>query len=256
MVYVQAGRSGVRISLPAWTLAVACLWGAVARGEPTNAPAFPPNGDFETADASGKAPAGWDRPDGLGVQWTSPPEGDTRAGAKAIRMDTSLSERQMVARWRAEGITKWDIPNPSDGTVAATYGLSLYSHAVPVVTGQAYRVTFDFRADGESNGGKLWVRGYGQYRGERRRRYETIVFCRVPDDQWHSFTQVFYPAQRRPEVTEMQVMLYAYWPPGVYWFDNVRIEPISIEEYHGAHRTPREGAVCVLRPATGRLLPP
>ena len=30
-----------------------------------------------------------------------------------------------------------------------------------------------------------------------------------------------------PEVTEMKVMLYAYWPPGLYWFDNVTIEPVA-----------------------------
>jgi hypothetical protein len=26
-------------------------------------------------------------------------------------------------------------------------------------------------------------------------------------------------------------MLYAYWPPGQYWFDNVKVEEISDEEY-------------------------
>jgi hypothetical protein len=29
----------------------------------------------------------------------------------------------------------------------------------------------------------------------------------------------------------MRVMLYAYWPPGVYWFDNVAIEPVSQDVY-------------------------
>ena len=35
------------------------------------------------------------------------------------------------------------------------------------------------------------------------------------------------PTKFRPEVTEMKVMLFAYHPPGVYWFDNVKIEPVS-----------------------------
>ena len=29
----------------------------------------------------------------------------------------------------------------------------------------------------------------------------------------------------------MKVMLYAYWPPGIYWFDNLRIIPVTNEEY-------------------------
>jgi hypothetical protein len=44
---------------------------------------------------------------------------------------------------------------------------------------------------------------------------------------------VFSPTRVRPEVTEMRVMLYAYWPPGVYWFDNVRIEPAADEGEKG-----------------------
>ena len=31
----------------------------------------------------------------------------------------------------------------------------------------------------------------------------------------------------RPGVSEMKVMLYAFWPPGVYWFDNLTIEPVE-----------------------------
>jgi hypothetical protein len=194
------------------------------------------NGGFEEADAdvAGK-PAGWDVPDGLGVQWTNAP-GDGRG--LAIRMDTSVSEQAMVAQWRKAGIQKWDIPKPSGAAVAGAYGLSFYSDAMPVASGQAYRVRFDYR--GPSGGAKLWVRGYGLFRGRERRRYETIVNCRVDGEEWRSFSQAFHPTRLRPDVGTVRVMLYAYWPPGVYWFDNVSIEPVGDGEYEADRNENRE----------------
>ena len=190
------------------------------------------NGDFERA-APGQAaqPLGWERPDGLGVQWITAPRTGTGGGGKAICMDTSRSERDMVARWKAQGLTDWDIPDPAAGPIAATYGLSYYSKSIPVASGQAYRVSFDYRSETGSDGAKVWVRAYGEFRGRLTRRYETIVNCRVENAEWTHFTQVFHPTRVRPKCNSMKVMLYAYWPPGRYWFDNVRIEPISNAEY-------------------------
>ena len=185
------------------------------------------NGGFEQTDGGDASrPAGWDKPDGLGVQWTNSVPGDGHG--KAIRMDTRVTEQQMVAQWKKIGLTQWDIPKPADNAIAATYGLSYYSETIPVRSGQVYRVTFDFK--GPSGGAKVWVRGYGMLQGEMRRRYETIVNCRVSSGEWTAFSQEFHPTKFRPEVTEMKVMLYAYWPPGVYWFDNVRIEPVASGE--------------------------
>jgi hypothetical protein len=97
-----------------------------------------------------------------------------------------------------------------------------------VTNGQPYRLTFDFRGHG---GAKVWVRAYGEFRGRMRRRYETFVNCRTEHDEWTTFSQVFHPTRHRPGVTVMKVMLYAYWPPGEYRFDNIRIAPIAEAEY-------------------------
>lgn len=195
-----------------------------------------PNGTFEDVDPrDARRPAGWDLPDGLGVQWARvDPPGER---GQAIRIDTAVSEKDMVAQWELMGLSQWNIPEAEDNAVAATYGLSYYSDDVPTASGQAYRVSFDFRGPAGSAGGKVWVRGYGLFRGEIRRRYETIVNCRVPNTEWHTFSQVFHPTRLRPDVTQMKVMLYAYWPPGVYWFDNVRVEPISMDVYESERRT-------------------
>jgi hypothetical protein len=183
-----------------------------------------PNGGFEKADpALAAKPAGWGRPDGLGVQWIAAPE---PGHGKAIRMDTRVSEQAMQAQWRRTGLTnEWNIPRPDAVPIATTYGLSLYSDPVPVRPGQAYRITFDFK--GASGGAKVWVRGWGLFQGEKRRRWETWVKCSSTGEAWTTCSQVFHPTRARPDVTEMRVMLYAYHPPGVYWFDNVRIEPVA-----------------------------
>ncbi|HTV42406.1 MAG TPA: hypothetical protein VMF08_17695 [Candidatus Sulfotelmatobacter sp.] len=210
-----------------WHLRFAILAAALIFSQPTGyawAGGILANGDFETADAADPArPAGWDRVDGLGVQWTQAPDA---AHGRAIRMDTSISERDMQAQWIKTGLTNiWNIPKPGDNSIAETYGLSLYSAAMPVKPGQAYRITFDFRGPG--GGAKVWVRGYGMFHGEMRRRYETYFSCKGDSSGWTTCSQIFHPTKFRPEVSEMKVMLFAYYPAGVYWFDNVRIEPVN-----------------------------
>jgi hypothetical protein len=198
----------------------------------TNTPPLVPNGDFEhAAPGDPSRPLGWGKPDGLGVQWVSTGDGH----GKAIRMDTRLSEKAMVEQWRKTGLTnEWNIPNPANSAIAETYGLSLYSDAIPVQPRQPYRITFDFKGPG--GGAKVWVRGWGNIQGQKRRRWEMYVNCRSAGGGWTSCSQVFYPTKMRPEVTEMKVMLFAYYPAGLYWFDNVRIEPVTVEDYDAAKK--------------------
>ena len=192
-----------------------------------------PNGDFE--DSIADKPAYWDRPDGLGVKWLCCVGDDSRPKHDMIiALDTRVSEKQMVDRWKQQKIKEWNIPNPSNNPIAASYGLSYYSAPIPVKKGQAYRVWFDYQ--GQSQGGKLWIRGYGVLAGKKRRLYETIVYCRAKSTDWQEFAQVFHPTRYRDQVTEIRVMLYAYWPPAVYHFDNVRIVPISAEAYQQARQ--------------------
>ena len=205
-------------------VALTVLVGWCACGALSAATALLLNGDFAQANPADRTrPAGWERVDGLGVQWTSAPD---PAHGQAIRMDTRITEQAMQAQWRQTGLTnEWNIPKPDPAPIANTYGLSLYSEAIPVVQGQAYRIAFEFR--GAGGGAKVWVRGYGQWQGEKRRRWETYVSCKGNADAWTTCAQVFHPTKFRPEVTELKVLLFAYHPPGVYWFDNVRLEPVT-----------------------------
>jgi len=64
--------------------------------------------------------------------------------------------------------------------------------------------------------------------GRQVRRFEKVVSCSgKKDDDWKTYTSTFNPTKMRPDVTEMKVMLFAYHPAGVYWFDNVSIEEIA-----------------------------
>lgn len=182
------------------------------------------NGGFEAPDPErdGK-PLAWETPDGLGVRWDEAP-----GGGRAIRLDTSQSEAAMVESWRAAGLSDtWDIPEPAGTPVAETYGLSYYSDPFPVASGMAYRVSCRVRG---GVGAKVWVRCYGMFRGKMRRRYEAVMNCATGEGEWTENELVFHPTRHRPDVTEARVMLYAYYPPGVEWFDDVRVEPVPESE--------------------------
>ena len=186
------------------------------------------NGELEKPDpTNADQPLGWDTTDGLGVQWVAGPD----AAGKAIRMDTALSEQQMVAQWTKVGMTEWIFPKPAANAIAETYGLSLYSQAMPVEAGRTYRITVRYRGSG---GAKVWVRGYGDKGGKPRRMYESMGACPAAETTWGEFTQDFNPTKHTPNVTTMKVMLFAYYPAGVSWFDDVRITPLTEVEVPAA----------------------
>ena len=187
----------------------------------------PANGNFEQPDPSNaQKPAHWDLPDGLGVRWAD--ASATIGGAahgKAIRIDTAVSEQAMVASWTKAGITQWAIPHAAGNAIAETYGLSLYSDETPLEAGKAYEVSFDYYSE-KGTAGKVWFRGYGDLKGKRKRLYEGIVDC-GGKGQWRHFTGVFHPTKHTPNVTGFKIMLFAYYPPGVCWFDNVTVRAVD-----------------------------
>ena len=178
---------------------------------------------LKQADAShpGKA-AHWDLTDGLGVQWTDAPVAGAPPHGKAIRMDTTISETALVESYTKAGLTQWVIPHPQGNAIAETYGLSLYSEAVPLVPGKTYRVTFDYMAE-KGTSGKLWFRAYGDVNGEKKRVYEGTVDC-SGGPTWKQFTGLFHPTRHTANATEFKIMLYAFYPAGVAWFDNIKVE--------------------------------
>jgi hypothetical protein len=203
-------------------LGMILLFGLATRTAP--AQSVLPNGDFEQADpAHPDRAADWDAVDGLGVRWTDAPALPGAAPhGKAIRMDTAMTEKAMVESYTRAGLTQWIFPNPAGNPIATTYGLSLYSAAVPLVPGKTYRVTFDFLSE-KGTSGKLWFRAYGDAGGQKKMVYESTVDCSGAG-AWKTFTGTFHPTRHTPNATEFKIMLFAYFPPGVAWFDNVKVE--------------------------------
>ncbi|MEI9998998.1 MAG: hypothetical protein WDO13_07415 [Verrucomicrobiota bacterium] len=214
---------------PGLAILVALALFAAPHAAAQTVPPVVPNGDFEQADPAhpGK-PLHWDLPDGLAVRWADAPASDT-AGAplhgKAIRMDTTLSEQAVVASDAKAGLTQWVFPRAGPQPIAETYGLSLYSEAQPVAPGKTYRVSFDYRAD-KGTAGKLWFRAYANVNGAKKRVYEGTIDC-TGGAGWKTFTGVFHPTKYRPDAAEFKIMLYAFYPPGVAWFDNVKVEAVD-----------------------------
>jgi hypothetical protein len=186
-----------------------------------------PNGDFEQGDSAhpGKA-LHWDAVDGLGVRWTDAP--GTPPHGKAIRMDTSVSEIDMVASYQKAGLTQWVFPKPAGNAIAETYGLSLYSDAVPVVPGKNYRITFDFMSE-KGTAGFILLRGYANVNGQKKRVYEKKIEC-GSQGAWKTFTDVAHPSHSPMPIDEFKIMLFAYFPAGVAWYDNVKVEPIDADK--------------------------
>ena len=215
---------------------------------------MPLNGDFEKEAKQRGSPLGWDRVDNLTTFWVKDPFPGPggRPQGRVLKMDTDVLESEWLRRKEelrkdpdARPWTKTLVePSRQYATVGATYGVSCYSAAMPVVKGRAYRITLDFRACAPDGGiSKLWVRGYGrrEVRGkpEWRRIYDSLHTLRTDDPTWHTYTNVFHPTKNTPRVERMRVMLYSYWPRGEYRWDNVVIVPIDDEEYREAKRTER-----------------
>jgi hypothetical protein len=190
-----------------------------------------PNGDFEQGDPAhpGK-PLHWDQPDGLGVRWSTVPVAITQGQkphGKAIRMDTSVSEQAMVASYQKAGLTQWVFPHPQGNAIGETYGLSLYSDAVPVEAGKNYRITFDYMSE-KGTAGFILMRGYADVNGRKKRVYEKKIECNS-QGAWKTFTDIAHPARSPQPLVEFKIMLFAYFPDGVAWWDNVKVEPIDPE---------------------------
>jgi len=246
-----------------WFVAHAIIWGlaghaSAATSGPTAAPSVPKpvnlvkNGGFEDGD---KCPTGWmirfprkditdlvdiHALDGLTLFWDT----THSTSGKCIRMDTDVNQKEVHKRM-FELIANPDAPHwpktptrpPKYDTAAGLEGVSFWSEPIPVEKGRIYRMSVD--AMGTMSGiffPKMFVRGFGMAKDAKgqvvpRKIYDTYLACRVPGEgRWAHFTQTLSPTDRTPDVTEIRVMLFAYWPPGEFFWDNVEIAEVPEAE--------------------------
>jgi len=125
---------------------------------------------------------------------------------------------------------KVPIPQDSYGSIGGNEGVMLDSELIDCKPGQDYKLTADFRGDGKPF---IWIKGFLWHptRKVLMDGYQTRLEPDSPSKtEWRTFTIGFNPTAKSPRIQKFKVRLYAYWPNGLYYFDNIRVEEISPEE--------------------------
>lgn len=244
-----------RLARAALAGALALLVGAAAaaaeggEGRREARPNLLENGDFEKG--KGPGPDGWERPDELTTTWVDAPG---RKG-RCIRIDTDVlasqyrERRDVIEKALAEGKEPPPPPKrlptrpPKYDTVAGLDGVSFASREVPIRAGGSYRLSADAMVEGAASP-RVWVKALREVKsssGVRERVvWKKALVCEGAGREWKTFSMTFPSRGGFPEgVRKLRVELYAYWPPGVYHFDDVRLEEIPRTE---AAPAPRDGA--------------
>jgi hypothetical protein len=195
---------------------------------PTVGPELVKNGGFETGD---KTPDGWQRIDGLTTFWA-----DGGAGGKCLKVNTDVYHDQWV-EWQKKykaGATAAEAPqvNPTSGakydTVAGIYGVAYDSAPIPVQPGKAYKVSISYKGVSDDFFfPKLFIRGWGDVKGEKRVLYDAYLAlrCKTAGRQWESNVRIVeIPTDTQSKIEYVVLKVYAYWPPGTFYFDNVSMK--------------------------------
>ncbi len=128
----------------------------------------------------------------------------------------------MMASYEKAGLTQWVFPKPGGNAIGETYGLSLYSEPITAVPGKNYRITFDFMS-AKGTSGFVLLRGYT---AEGKRVYEKKIECGSVG-AWKTFTGIAHLGRSPQPVATFKIMLFAYFPDGVAWWDNVKVEAMD-----------------------------
>ena len=188
-----------------------------------------PNGDFEKGDPF---PLQWERANGLTSFFVT-----VEGHGRVVRMDTSVERRQAMA-WDQAFKKDPSLPVPARvpiskagyDSIGGNEGVMLDSELIDCEPGQNYKLTADIRGAGKPF---VWIKGFLKH--PRREVYVDGYQTRleppsVSAETWTTCSIGFNPTARSPLVSKMKVRLYAYWPNGIYEFDNIRIEKISQAE--------------------------
>ena len=167
------------------------------------APNLVKNPGFEQRSAAGNGPVHW-QPIEKTMAWTANPEGP----GKVVRFEM-------------------------DEALAGGYGLDFYSDWIPIEAGATYRFSCRYRSLAPT--AKIFLKGYhwfettaDGYPAQYRETYRRQVHPSGPAGRWNTVTADFIPESTRPEQTPtvLKVDLYAYWPAGVIFWDDVVLKKV------------------------------
>jgi hypothetical protein len=219
------------------------------------------NGDFETGKTT---PTGWQTVDGLASFWV---KDDDPAHGKVLKFDTDVLQSQAYDWWVkiADGAAPDDAPKkqptvePKYDTIAGLDGAWFWSDPIPVEKGKAYWLTLDVKGPGIM----AWLVGYpekpstafgadegafveyqkmkktGEPSSQKRGRDPFIhnyvwrgQLATKSAETWTTFSRrekPFRPTANTPNVKYVRVLIYPFWPPGIYYVDNVRLVEVLDE---------------------------
>jgi len=198
---------------------------------PTVGPELVANGGFEKG---ARSPTGWDRVDGLTTFWSG-----GGVSGKCLKINTDVLQDEWAA-WRkkhADGARAADAPDPTPtsgpkyDTVAATHGIKYDSKPIPVAPGKAYKVSIRYK--GKSTDFfflKLFIRGWAKVAGDMRVVYDAYLALRCVEGsgKWKRGVRILeIPADTQAPVEYVVMKIYAYWPPGTYYFDDVSMKRVA-----------------------------
>jgi hypothetical protein len=199
-------------------------WSAVLlAGEPAN---LVVNG---TLDAGEPYPEHWERANGLSSFFVL-----EEGRGRVVKLDSRLEKEQ--ARAFAMAFTKDHslvppapkiLPLNSYATIGAFDGVALDSELIPAIPGQWYMLSADVKGPGAPI---VWIKGQFFVRERQFDGYQTRLIAHANSKGWSRTAIAFNPTEKSPKVTHFKVRLFAYWPNGVYFFDNLQVRPINAEE--------------------------
>jgi len=189
-----------------------------------------PNGSL---DEGRESAAHWERANGLTTFYETEP-----GRGRIVRMDTGVERKQALAWQQAfqedpsrPPPAKTPIAPDSYASIGGNEGVMLDSALIPCVPGQAYRLSADVKGVGKPF---IWIKGFLWH--PARKTWVDGYQTRLEPDQistsvWRTCSIGFHPTAKSPRIAKFKVRLYAYWPNGLYFFDNIRVEAISDEAF-------------------------
>ncbi len=186
------------------------------------------NGSFDYGE---KTPDSWEPANGLTSFYINEP-----GRGRIVKMDSRISRMQALD-WMKQFKANPDaappqpvIPKNELDSIASNEGVWLDSGFIKVNPGQNYKLSVDFKGTASPI---VWIKGFMLHpvRKDYADAYQTRLVPDNPDkEKWKTFSIGFNPTAKSPKVEKIKVRIYAFWPPGIYYFDNVRVEEITTEE--------------------------
>jgi hypothetical protein len=160
------------------------------------------NPGFEQPNAAGHGPADWQAVENQ-MAWVANPDGPGK-------------------------VLKYDM----DAATAGSYGLDFYSDWIDIEPGATYRFSCRYKTLGPTP--KVFLKGYHAFEAQegfppqRRETYRRQVHPKGEKGQWNEVVADFVPLATRADQmpTFLKVDLYAYWPKGVIYWDDIVLKKV------------------------------